>query len=166
MGLGTQWVETPEWVRMQLDQLVLKQQITLPVDEFNFFSRMVIKRLATVKRLYSGEGGCNRPFINNPMLKFIGYVLHNLVPEQKAGIVAADTEGGIEWFEREVKVHPAVVESWSNSVYYPTIVTNDWVLHIRNLPVSKIIRIGEEEGLKVFKQFYLDHPELTQYATV
>lgn len=161
MGLGAQWVETPEWVRMQLDQLVLKQQITLPVDEFNFFSRMVIKRLATVKRLYTTGGGCNRPFINNPMLKFIGYVLHNLVHEQKAGIIAADTEGGIEWFEREVRVHPAVVLSWGNPVYYSAIVTNDWVQHIHNIPVSKIIRVSEEEGLKVFKQFYLDHPELS-----
>lgn len=160
MSLGQQWIETPEWIRMQLDQLVQKKHITLPIAEFNFFARMVIKRLATVKRLYSGEGGCNRPFINNPMLKFIGYVLHNLAPEQKAGIVAADIDNNIEWFEREVQAHPAVVESWNNPIYYRTIATNDWVMHIRNIPISKIVRIREEEGLEVFKQFYLDHPEL------
>lgn len=166
MSLGQQWVETPEWVRMQLDQLLLKQAITLPVDEFNFFSRMVIKRLATVKRLYTVDGECNRPFINNPMLEFIGYVLHNLAPEQKAGIVAADTVGGIEWFEREVKVHPAVVESWSNPEQCSVVPTKEWVMHIHNLPLSRVIRITPEEGIKVFKQFYLDHPELPRYATV
>jgi hypothetical protein len=140
-----------------MDFYYLDQPITLPQPEFEIFAYRILKRLRTLRKLYT-----HRLFVPSSTVYFIHLVWVNLAPEQQAGIKAVDELGDIEWFVEQMGHYPAVVEQAKDPRQRHAFSSPEWAHYIRDVPRDRVVRIEGPELVEIFTEYGKAHPELNK----
>lgn len=127
--LGVRWRETEEFAWREVQCIMYNYPLKLPDNEFEFFKRMLLRRLGIMVRVFT-----HKPMINNPMVKFLWVVFHRLDREQRREIEADDIHGVIQAWRDNMASHPAELEeldayrAWGQ--YWST---KNYLLHVHGI---------------------------------
>ncbi len=133
MGLGTmRWVETEEWIRMDLAFSIGKEPLELPGAEFVLFAHKFLRRAKTLRKIkYS------RPIFSLPDMRFWYFIYLNLCDAQSLALTKLDESNVLPWLGEQVACHPYVLQQmkdvncrsgrWS---------VEKWVYHTRGPDVT------------------------------
>lgn len=101
MGLGTRrWIETEEWIRMDLAFNIGKEPIELPINEFLRYAHKFLKRVNTLHRLKY-----NRPIFSLPDIHFWYFIYLNLCDTQSLILTGLDDSNVLPWLDEQVACH-------------------------------------------------------------
>lgn len=126
--LGRIWQQSVEHVRAELYALMYKAPLVLPEEEFEFFKRYILQRIATLLQVYT-----TRPMINNPSVRFLWVFFNRLDPAQRQAIRDLDTGDVLGRWGQEMAAHPAANEhmlNYSSWVGYYS--TKNYLEYVRN----------------------------------
>lgn len=136
--LGVKWRQTEEHARAEARAFMYNESLTLPVDEFMFFKRFILKRIGNMVRIYT-----HKPMLNNAMIRFLWVFYNRLDPVQRNAIEHEDSKNVIQAWRENVTPHITELEYMSKKHhwldYYSTTRYLEYVRGITNLTGVELV---------------------------
>lgn len=146
------WTMTEDWVRMELDVIMLNQHMILPPDELTAFGKAMIKKFRNIINL-----GMGRTPFNNPDIKMFMWVWLKLHPDQQQYISTLEDIEAITEFMTYACVHPALLADMqvhgSHTSYWKTEI---YVQAVHGATPKSIVKLDRDVLGRIYREYYCD----------
>lgn len=154
MTLRREWLETEEWVRMEMQMYGYGKPLLLPEDELHSFKSALLKRIGSYVRVV------NRPMLNDPKVRTLWWAWLHLDEDQKEFIRGCDLDNIIGRAHQLLASHPIEIQHMlkprSCTTYWSTA---KWVEAVHGQTPRCIVPLG-----KLIAQLFYEMHSDPKYA--